>query len=572
MTNLKISQLSEVTDVQDADEHVLVRSGVNYRIAASNLLAGAHGLPTGWYNVATAGLVDDSSVGSPGTDNSAALTTLLATIPTAAAGEAAIFVWPKTQGKSYGFSSSVNWGNRSIKNIGLGSAAWDDQRGMTSIMALSDGITMFDIDAGSGATSYFHGPTFENFAFTRGDTSFTTVTGMRMQRITRCTLRRCLFYLLNVGLEMNENTIDCAWHKLYDCVWNQCNTGWHSTSCNSIDVFSPDIISCGVGFDLDLANQIQIYGGKVNTPVATTGIGGGNPAIGMRIGSGSVTVLVDGTSFELGDGSSARTAIDLKGDNCTISEIGLHGGSGTGQGNIGVKIESGANSNRVSWRYATGFDDNAHICQNSGLKNQINYGAYVDTTANLPASADITRLGTIRHNLSTGATQIANGTSWVSLGGPVSIVAKTADQSVNNSTTLVDDNHLKITLLGDSTSKYLLECFLLIDAVDASCDIKLGFTTAVATVRWAGLDGNTVTPSWGGLAVASTGVLSNTAATTISYGTVTAGSTEMPLSLAAYVADGGTSGDVKLRWAQNTAVSGNLTLKTGSFMRITKIA
>ncbi len=528
------------------------------------------GLPDGWVNVADYGLLDDSGLGAPGTNNTSALQSLIDSIPITTAGIATVFVWPKTSGKSYGFTSQVNWGNHSIRNIGLGSAAWNDQRGVTSVMSLADSITIFSC-VSADTSSNFHGPAFEEFSFTSGDDSYTAVKGIEFKDITRCSLRRCTFYNLHVGIETNENVSDCAWHKFYDCIFYACDTGWHSTSCNSIDVFSPDIQNCGVGFDLDLTNQVNIYGGKINSPVVNTGVNTGNPAIGIRIGSGSSAIMIDGTQVELQVGSSARTAFYISGDQNDIRSVGLHAGDSANT-NLGIVLASGADSNSVAWRYASSFTDNTYLIQDSGIRNRIQYGAYVSTTGNLPTSADISRRGTLRHNLDTGVTQIANGTSWVSLGGPTSIVAKTADQNVNNSVTLVDDTHLKLVLTGDSTSKYFLECFLLIDAVDAACDIKLAFTSGLATVRWAGLDSGTVTPSWGGVAVGTTGVVSNTAATTSSYGSVTAAATEMPLSLAAYVADGGSSGNLFLRWAQNTATSGNLTLKAGSFMRITKIA
>ncbi len=164
--------------------------------------------------------------------------------------------------------------------------------------------------------------------------------------------------------------------------------------------------------------------------------------------------------------------------------------------------------------------------------------------------------------------QAANGNGT----GP--IIFKTADETRTSTTTLADDTELKTVLL--ASRYYLVEAFLLVDAANATMDFKFGWHNSAGTgsLRWGVLNDGTVTPSWGSVASGTTGVLSGSASTSVAVGTVTASTTAMLVSAAAWVTTVGASGPatVSLQWAQNTSDGGNLTVKTGSFLRVTQLA
>lgn len=128
------------------------------------------------------------------------------------------------------------------------------------------------------------------------------------------------------------------------------------------------------------------------------------------------------------------------------------------------------------------------------------------------------------------------------------LARKSADQIVNNSTTLVNDTHLSFSVLANDV--WFFQAWLVIDS-GTTPDIKFGWTLpASATMRWGylGADPAASLPAWQGVG--------GTAPTLATTGTVVqAGSgagTAIGTAFAAIAAIAGTAGTVQLQWAQNT--------------------
>jgi hypothetical protein len=150
-------------------------------------------------------------------------------------------------------------------------------------------------------------------------------------------------------------------------------------------------------------------------------------------------------------------------------------------------------------------------------------------------------------------------------GDAVRTVFKTADQSVTSSTATQDDTDLQLWMA--PTGTYLVRGAVFYDASTVS-DIKMGFTgpsgftlpwtanflPVAATVTTSGMDaaalvGNTIYPS----------------------GAVGVG-TKIAVQITGLVTTTGTSGILKLRWAQNTSDATACTVRAGSHLTLTRVA
>ncbi|THA82713.1 collagen-like protein [Streptomyces sp. A0592] len=142
------------------------------------------------------------------------------------------------------------------------------------------------------------------------------------------------------------------------------------------------------------------------------------------------------------------------------------------------------------------------------------------------------------------------------------IAVKTADESVTSSTSLQDDDHLTLSVAAGGW--YAVDLFLDVEA-DPAGDLTIGWSVpAGATMSW----------TEGGISAGNTNNIGsiklqrNDAATSSGVGIIAAGSSVRP---AGRLTVGGTAGSLQLRWAQ-TASSGTPTIvKTGSWLRLTRI-
>ncbi len=121
------------------------------------------------------------------------------------------------------------------------------------------------------------------------------------------------------------------------------------------------------------------------------------------------------------------------------------------------------------------------------------------------------------------------------------IVSKTADETVNNSTTLQDDDHLLFALAANITYDVVL--VLLHNSVSTTPDFKIGWSVPASCVMlWASISSN-AWGSFGGTALAGEGDTKTAGSVSGNGGAI----------FKALVRNGANAGNIQLRWAQNTA-------------------
>ena len=120
-------------------------------------------------------------------------------------------------------------------------------------------------------------------------------------------------------------------------------------------------------------------------------------------------------------------------------------------------------------------------------------------------------------------------------------IVKTADETVNNSTTLQNDNHLLFALVANTT--YEVDLVLLHNSTSTTPDFKLGWTVPSGCVMfWASVTSN-AWGSFGGTALSGAGDTKTAGSISGTGGAI----------FKALVRNGANAGNIQLRWAQNTA-------------------
>jgi len=127
------------------------------------------------------------------------------------------------------------------------------------------------------------------------------------------------------------------------------------------------------------------------------------------------------------------------------------------------------------------------------------------------------------------------------------LARKSADETVNNSSTLQNDDHLFFAI--GASEVWFVQAYLLLDSCTTP-DIKFGWTgPGCATMTWGFTAADNSLPSWIGttgtppapLAIGGTVNIPGSGAGTITI-----------VSLTGIAAGGGTAGNIQLQWAQNT--------------------
>lgn len=145
--------------------------------------------------------------------------------------------------------------------------------------------------------------------------------------------------------------------------------------------------------------------------------------------------------------------------------------------------------------------------------------------------------------------------------GPHTMLMKTANQVVNNSSTLVNDTHLVLPVAANEVWKFELS---LIITSNATADFKMGWSVpSGTTMRWAPLRFGS-SSDW---MLDSSGAAGQTALITESgthgFNTPT---TEFGLAVRGFIFVSTTAGNVNFQWAQNFATAVNTTVGRGSCM------
>lgn len=331
--------------------------------------------------------------------------------------------------------------------------------------------------------------------------------------------------------------------------------------------------------------MIDILQGEVKDNVGH-GLLAGNEAVATNQ---AFRVVVKNVDFVRNATVAASAAVRLTaasiyiyGSSCEISNCGIGGFAGTGTPPLGdanptvVGVDVvGANVFLINNRYVN--------CLNNGVKVRIGTDgasttfftnsikidgchAIVDTSTAQPnydplvlVENSVTRITAVSQYLTNVKTLVsANAKGSVYTGTELTI--KSAVQTVNNSTTIVNDDVLYTVI--NAYEKLVFEFFIK----------HVGNTTANFKLTVSGPAGSTVT--WG----ASSGLLYD-AADAVVIDTVTAGSvtkiigaetTERIFSVTGYINNDATAGFVRLRWAQGTANAVNTNVLAGSFMKVNR--
>ncbi len=137
---------------------------------------------------------------------------------------------------------------------------------------------------------------------------------------------------------------------------------------------------------------------------------------------------------------------------------------------------------------------------------------------------------------------------------PIAPAVKSADETVTSSAVLQNDDHLFVSVASSTT--YLLELVFMFNA-NASGDLKTTFTVPAGTTG--SLAATTDAGSSAGISPTATAVWDGT------------GSDEQA-RLWGRIVTAGTSGTVRLQWAQNASFGTGTILRAASFLRITRIS
>lgn len=155
----------------------------------------------------------------------------------------------------------------------------------------------------------------------------------------------------------------------------------------------------------------------------------------------------------------------------------------------------------------------------------------------------------------------------------MSIVHKSADEVVNNSSTLQDDDELFFPV--EANEVWFVEAFLMLNSASggATSDFKFGWSgPSGATASWGIMGDPTAVTGASHFAVGTAATPSGRRAIsdTISIGSVSAGSHAACL-IGRFTA-AATAGNIRFRWAQDTANANNSTVQEDSMLRLTRIA
>jgi hypothetical protein len=139
------------------------------------------------------------------------------------------------------------------------------------------------------------------------------------------------------------------------------------------------------------------------------------------------------------------------------------------------------------------------------------------------------------------------------------VVRKTADETVNNSAVLQNDDHLFFPVAANEVWSF--EAILICVGASVNADFQFTFTgPAGATGGWQ------ARMNTGGVAVATSPALALGLGTALPLGG-RAGVGGFFVELLGYIANGTTAGNLRLQWAQNTATPEDNKILTNSFLR-----
>jgi hypothetical protein len=190
-------------------------------------------------------------------------------------------------------------------------------------------------------------------------------------------------------------------------------------------------------------------------------------------------------------------------------------------------------------------------------------GYVFDTHANRIAAAH--RAGRIWLETDTGLKYYDDGAAW-QIWDRDGIVRKTADETVNNSAVLQNDDHLFFPI--EPNERWWVEAFLLVQGLSGTPDFNLGWTGPAGATALHALEQNT-NSAWSEVGTGGTPVAMKTIAQALSVGT---GNSTFGLSFRAHFFAGANAGTIRMQWAQATATAEDLKVLADSFLRLKRLA
>jgi len=145
---------------------------------------------------------------------------------------------------------------------------------------------------------------------------------------------------------------------------------------------------------------------------------------------------------------------------------------------------------------------------------------------------------------------------------------KASDQTINNSTVLVNDNDLVIPIAANDA--WVMELFILQTSPSANSDFKVGWAYPVGcAIRWGAVYDHAGGSIWTGTTNASTPSAINIETTTYVYGS---GALQQAIKFIAIVINGANAGNINLQWAQGTATVENTVVNARSCLWALKVS
>ncbi|MFC8273762.1 hypothetical protein ACFUJR_14815 [Streptomyces sp. NPDC057271] len=237
---------------------------------------------------------------------------------------------------------------------------------------------------------------------------------------------------------------------------------------------------------------------------------------------------------------------------------GSGGGDPVTPASIGAETPAGAQSKADAAQTAAATDATSKVSAHTAATDPHGDRAYGDA-AYYPMTSGNTLNGFIDDALNRVQALENRATA---LEAETLVAAKTADESVTNNT-LQDDDHLFIAVAAGGW--YAVDLYLDVEA-DPAADFSMGWSVPAGAVM-----------SWteGGVSagnannIGSIKLQRNDEATSSGVGVIAAGSAVCPRGV---LRVGGTAGTLQFRWAQTTTNAIPTVLKTGSWLRLTRIA
>ena len=155
-------------------------------------------------------------------------------------------------------------------------------------------------------------------------------------------------------------------------------------------------------------------------------------------------------------------------------------------------------------------------------------------------------------------TSLVRPVDWNAAHIGLTIVRKTADEIVNNSTTLQNDDHLLLAVAANEIWEIIL-ITRLAGVADASCKGAFTVPTGGAIARQTALK------------TGGTGLEEVDATTSFEIGSTSVMTSYTSLARCVYIG-GSNAGNVQLQWAQLTATVGDTTMRANSFIIAYKLS